>query len=95
MLWAHLGYVCVRFKPVFIFRNGADVRGYFAWSLMDNFEWARGFQMKFGIYHIDPATLNRIPKLSARWYRDFLSNSSHIYTVSHNKDVHGGGLEIM
>ncbi|KAI3448414.1 hypothetical protein Pfo_005079 [Paulownia fortunei] len=46
-------------------RNGADVRGYFIWSLMDNFEWSSGYGPKFGIYHIDLPTLNRIPKLSA------------------------------
>ncbi|KAL0328501.1 UNVERIFIED_CONTAM: Beta-glucosidase 18 [Sesamum calycinum] len=57
-------------------RNGADVRGYFIWSFMDNFEWSNGYRLKFGIYRIDRQTLNRIPKLSATWYRDFLSNSS-------------------
>lgn len=57
-------------------RNGADVRGYFIWSLIDNFEWANGYEIKFGIYHIDRknGTLNRIPKLSANWFRDMLSN---------------------
>ncbi|KAK4387049.1 Beta-glucosidase 18 [Sesamum angolense] len=57
-------------------RNGADVRGYFIWSFMDNFEWSNGYRLKFGIYRIDRQTLNRIPKLSATWYRDFLSNFS-------------------
>ncbi|XP_011098339.2 beta-glucosidase 18 [Sesamum indicum] len=74
-------------------RNGADVRGYFIWSLMDNFEWSSGYGTRFGIYRIDPQTLNRIPKLSATWYRDFLSNSilagvDLSSTVSYeNKDV--------
>ncbi|PIM97923.1 Beta-glucosidase, lactase phlorizinhydrolase [Handroanthus impetiginosus] len=73
-------------------RKGADVRGYFIWSLMDNFEWSSGFRTKFGIYHIDSLTLNRIPKLSARWYRDFLTNSSHfdadlLNTISYRNKV--------
>ncbi|XP_010245330.1 PREDICTED: beta-glucosidase 18-like [Nelumbo nucifera] len=54
-------------------RNGADVRGYFVWSLMDNFEWTRGFSMRFGLYYVDYQTLERTPKLSAKWYRDFLT----------------------
>jgi beta-glucosidase len=59
-------------------RNGADVRGYFAWSLMDNFEWIQGYELKFGLYYIEQPSLNRIPKLSAMWYKDFLTNNSTI-----------------
>ncbi|MGN0064471.1 MAG: glycoside hydrolase family 1 protein [Nocardioides sp.] len=47
---------------------GADVRGYFAWSLLDNFEWAHGFHRRFGIVHVDYETLERTPKDSALWY---------------------------
>ncbi|KAL5990491.1 hypothetical protein ACLOJK_011393 [Asimina triloba] len=53
--------------------KGADVRGYFLWSLMDNFEWAFGYTMRFGLYHVDYETQERTPKLSARWYKQFLS----------------------
>ncbi|KAK4420656.1 Beta-glucosidase 18 [Sesamum alatum] len=75
-------------------RNGADVRGYFIWSLMDNFEWTSGYATKLEYIRIDPQTLQRIPKLSASWYRDFLSNSSSLGGVDlsgrvpvENKDV--------
>ncbi|KAK7363724.1 hypothetical protein VNO77_05876 [Canavalia gladiata] len=53
-------------------REGADVRGYFAWSLLDNFEWLYGFSVKFGLHHVDFATLKRTPKLSASWFRHFI-----------------------
>jgi beta-glucosidase len=47
---------------------GADLRGYFVWSLFDNFEWAEGYTQRFGIVHIDFATQRRTPKASAHWY---------------------------
>ncbi len=48
--------------------QGADVRGYFYWSLMDNFEWAHGFDKRFGLIHVDYETLHRKLKDSAHWY---------------------------
>ena len=53
--------------------DGAPVRGYFLWSFMDNFEWADGYQRRFGIVHNDFTTQRRTPKLSARWYRDVIT----------------------
>ena len=49
---------------------GADVRGYFVWSLLDNFEWGAGYANRFGLVYVDYATQRRIPKASARWYAD-------------------------
>jgi beta-glucosidase len=53
---------------------GVDVRGYFVWSLLDNFEWASGYVKRFGIVYVDYETQRRIPKSSAHWYRGFLKN---------------------
>ena len=47
---------------------GADVRGYFCWSLLDNFEWAEGYSQRFGLVWVDYATQRRIPKDSADWF---------------------------
>ena len=47
---------------------GTDLRGYFVWSFMDNFEWGLGYRPRFGIVHVDFETQARTPKDSARWY---------------------------
>jgi beta-glucosidase len=52
--------------------RGVDVRGYFAWSLLDNFEWSYGFSKRFGIVHVDYATQRRTPKASARYYAEVI-----------------------
>lgn len=52
--------------------QGVPVKGYFAWSLMDNFEWSYGYNKRFGLVYIDYPTQRRIPKESARWYSNFI-----------------------
>jgi beta-glucosidase len=57
--------------------DGVDVRGYCAWSLLDNFEWERGYSKRFGIVYVDYETLRRIPKASALWYRELIAANSN------------------
>ena len=66
-------------------RKGADVRGYFTWSLLDNFEWISGYTIRFGMYHVDFDTLERTPRLSASWYKNFIFN--HIAQSKDNEDA--------
>lgn len=60
-------------------KDGVDVRGYFQWSIMDNFEWAEGYALRFGLVYLDYETLERIPKDSYHWYAKVISsNGEHI-----------------
>jgi beta-glucosidase len=54
--------------------EGIPVKGYFHWSLMDNFEWVSGYATRFGLYYVDYKTLQRIPKLSAAFYRECIKS---------------------
>jgi len=54
--------------------KGAPVKGYFVWSLLDNFEWGFGYSKRFGIVYIDFPTLERVPKDSFYWYRDMIAS---------------------
>ena len=56
----------------------ADIRGYFQWSLMDNFEWDKGYAERFGIIYVDFKTQERIWKDSAYWYRDLIRKNGEI-----------------
>lgn len=55
--------------------KGVDVRGFFAWSLMDNFEWGSGYQSRFGLVHVDYERLKRTPKASAKWYAEVIRSN--------------------
>lgn len=56
--------------------EGYPVKGYFLWSLMDNFEWADGFSKRFGLHYVDFKTLKRTPKLSAEWYKAVIAHNT-------------------
>jgi beta-glucosidase len=55
--------------------EGVKLKGYFVWSIMDNFEWGEGFSQRFGIVHVDYATQKRTPKDSALWYRGVIASN--------------------
>nr|DAD23187.1 TPA_asm: hypothetical protein HUJ06_024650 [Nelumbo nucifera] len=57
-------------------QDGCDVRGYFIWSLLDNWEWNSGYTVRFGLYYIDyKNNLTRIPKASVQWFKSFLGQN--------------------
>ncbi|KAL8151194.1 hypothetical protein V2J09_021002 [Rumex salicifolius] len=64
------GYLAALLRAV---RKGANVRGYFVWSLLDNFEWLDGYTKRFGLYHVDYTSMKRTPKVSTMWYRQFIA----------------------
>ena len=74
-------YTTAMFEAI---KAGADVRGYFIWSLLDNFEWASGYSQRFGITYVDYATQRRIPKASFHWY-------AHLIEASKAAPVRRGG----
>ncbi|HSL70932.1 MAG TPA: GH1 family beta-glucosidase [Longimicrobiales bacterium] len=68
-------------------RQGVDLRGYYVWSLLDNYEWAGGYASRFGIVHVNYATLKRTPKASANFYADVIrSNGAVVADHSETRD---------
>ena len=65
---AHLGTALDATAPGGI-ADGVDLRGYYVWTLMDNFEWAAGYSQRFGLVHVDFNSQERTPKQSFYWYK--------------------------
>lgn len=55
--------------------DGVDIRGYFHWSILDNFEWGEGYRMRFGLVHVDYQTFRRTPKQSYHWYKKVIASN--------------------
>lgn len=76
-----------------VFEEGVDLRGYFAWTFMDNFEWEKGYHERFGLVYVDFATQKRIPKDSAYWYQQVMETNgaclSGIKTDRENHEIRG------
>jgi beta-glucosidase len=74
--WLRVGYLREHLRAVGrAIEGGVDVRGYFAWSLLDNFEWSHGYAKRFGLVHVDFETLARTPKASARFYAEVIGSN--------------------
>ena len=67
--------------------QGADVRGFFVWSLLDNFEWSFGYSKRFGLVYVDYPTLERIPKDSFSWYRRLIAEHRADTGGSHRRPL--------
>ena len=68
-------------------REGINIKGYLVWSLMDNFEWAEGYNARFGLVHVDFETQKRTVKTSGKWFTDFLKNECKRYNHLHGFNV--------
>jgi hypothetical protein len=64
--------------PTDLRREGVDVRGYFIWSLLDNFEWEWGYSNRFGLTYVDYPSLRRIPKSSFGWYANLIKTAREL-----------------
>ncbi len=74
--WERINYLRIHLIAAHeAIRAGVNLKGYFVWSLMDNFEWAHGYLPKFGLIRIDDATRERLPKQSFYWYRDSIAQN--------------------
>ena len=62
--------------------SGVDLRGYYAWSFLDNFEWAEGYSKRFGLVYVDYRTQERIPKQSAHWYQRLIADHQAFVAVT-------------
>jgi beta-glucosidase len=72
--WGRINYLRAHLIAVHdAIQAGANLHGYYVWSLMDNFEWANGYEPRFGIVRVDYETGQRIPKKSASWYSEVIA----------------------
>ena len=71
--------------------EGVPVRGYFVWSLLDNFEWADGYSKRFGLVYVDYETLERVPKSSFYWYRDLIAGGPAVRQLEPPRRPSGRG----
>jgi beta-glucosidase len=74
--WARVNFLRAHFLAAHdAIQEGVDLRGYYVWSLMDNFEWAKGYGPRFGIVRVNYETMSRTPKQSAHWYSEVIAQN--------------------
>ena len=75
--WDRINFLRAHLRSLHVaIQAGANVHGYIAWSILDNFEWERGYGKRFGLVRVNYQTLDRTPKESAYWYRDVINSNT-------------------
>ena len=88
-----LGVILMSWMSLGVRQSGVDVRGYYHWSLLDNFEWVKGFEPRFGLFKVDYTNFERTATRSARLYQEIIAQHRALGGLAQNLGDLEGFLE--